>query len=83
MLWRAAARVGSPADDPRAARLGLLGALLFAASDSLIALDRFHAPLGAAGHAILPLYWLGQLGIALSAAPPAPAALVSSPAEDE
>jgi uncharacterized membrane protein YhhN len=83
MLWRAAARVGSPGDDERSAWLGLLGALLFAASDSLIALDRFHGPLGSARHAILPLYWLGQLGIAASASPHAVAALVSSPAEDE
>ncbi len=83
MLWRAAARIGRPGDDRRSAWLGLLGALLFAASDSLIALDRFDAPLGAARHAILPLYWLGQLGIAASASPQAAAALVSSPAEDE
>jgi uncharacterized membrane protein YhhN len=82
MLWRAAARIGSSGDDRRSAWLGLVGALLFAASDSLIALDRFHGPLGSARHAILPLYWLGQLGIAASASPHA-AALVSSPAEDE
>jgi hypothetical protein len=83
MLWRAAARVGAPGDDARAAWLGLAGALLFAASDSLIALERFHGPLGGGGQAILPLYWLGQLGIALSAAPRARAPLVSSPPEDE
>jgi uncharacterized membrane protein YhhN len=83
MLWRAAARVGAPGDDARAAWLGLAGALLFAASDSLIALERFHGPLGSAGQAILPLYWLGQLGIALSAATRAAGPLVSSPAEDE
>jgi uncharacterized membrane protein YhhN len=63
MLWRAAACLGA---DPRA-RLGLLGALLFACSDSLIGLDRFHAPILGARYAIILLYWAGQLGLALSA----------------
>jgi uncharacterized membrane protein YhhN len=68
MLWRAAARVGAPgAAVP--SRLGLAGALLFAASDTLIALDRFHAPLPRARYAIILLYWLGQLGIAASTLP--------------
>lgn len=67
MMWRAAARVGGrpPA---RAAWLGLAGALAFAASDSLIAFDRFHAPIPGARWPIMVLYWLGQCGIAASAA---------------
>ena len=68
MLWRAAARVGGPG--PRAAALGLAGALFFAASDTLIALDRFRGHIPGAGHPIIVLYWLGQLGIAASAVPP-------------
>ena len=58
MMWRAAARVPGPG-----AALGLAGAISFAASDSLIAFDRFHAPIGGR-LAIMVLYWLGQLGIA-------------------
>jgi len=40
------------------------GALAFAASDTLIALDRFHAPLPGAPLPIMLLYWAGQGGIA-------------------
>lgn len=65
MMWRAAARVGGP--EPRLERLALAGAVCFAASDSLIALNRFHAPLEAARMPIMALYWLGQWGIAASA----------------
>ncbi len=67
MMWRAAARIGAPGDTFFAASLGLAGALLFAASDTLIALDRFHASITGAGYPIIMLYWLGQLGIAGSA----------------
>jgi 1-acyl-sn-glycerol-3-phosphate acyltransferase len=59
MMWRAAAR-GEAA--------GLAGALCFAASDSLIALDRFVAPVPGARYAIMALYWAGQMGIAASTA---------------
>jgi alkenylglycerophosphocholine hydrolase len=68
MLWRAAARVGA-SGRADGAWLGLAGALLFAASDTLIALDRFHASLPWARYPIILLYWLGQLGIAASASP--------------
>ncbi|MGE0452678.1 MAG: lysoplasmalogenase [Vicinamibacteria bacterium] len=66
MMWRAAARVEAP---PRfdAAWLALAGALCFGASDTLLALDRFRGPVAGAGAAVLPLYWLGQLGLAASA----------------
>ncbi len=72
MLWRAAARwlPGSPAAPGVLA--ALTGALLFAASDSLIALNRFHlggahAAASAIRYWIIVLYWLGQTGIAASA----------------
>ena len=45
------------------------GALLFAASDSLIGLTRFRGPLPGAGLAILLLYWTGQALIAASVVP--------------
>ena len=57
MMWRASA-VGP---------LALAGAVLFGASDTLIAFDRFHAPLPWAPFPIILLYWAGQLLIALSA----------------
>ncbi|HEY7922070.1 MAG: lysoplasmalogenase [Burkholderiales bacterium] len=66
MMWRAAARVGSPATP--AARLGIAGAIAFGASDTLIALDRFAQPIPGVQLPILVLYWLGQWGIAASAA---------------
>lgn len=66
MMWRAAARLGG-ATPARAAGLGLAGALCFAASDTLIALDRFHAPVSGARWPIMLLYWLGQWGLAASA----------------
>jgi alkenylglycerophosphocholine/alkenylglycerophosphoethanolamine hydrolase len=73
MIWRAAARVGAV---PRtSAQLALAGAIVFALSDSMIALGRF------GGHllpedirtgwplrvAIMSTYWLGQGAIAASA----------------
>jgi alkenylglycerophosphocholine/alkenylglycerophosphoethanolamine hydrolase len=68
MMWRAAARVGSPATPRLAARLGIAGAIAFGASDTLIALDRFAQPIPGVQLPILVLYWLGQWGIAASAA---------------
>src|SRR5512143_2129918 len=69
MMWRAAARVGSPGTPGHSALLGLAGALSFGASDTLIAFDRFSAPIPGARWAIMILYWMGQWGIAASTAP--------------
>ncbi len=44
----------------------LAGAVLFALSDTLLALNRFDAPIEGARYAIILLYWLGQWGITLS-----------------
>ena len=64
MMWRAAARWR---EHPGAAA-ALVGAILFGLSDTLIAIDRFRAPLpGVASLAIILLYWAGQTGIAASA----------------
>jgi uncharacterized membrane protein YhhN len=64
MMWRAAARWG----DHPGATAALLGAILFGLSDTLIAIDRFRAPIpGAPAFAIIVLYWAGQAGIAASA----------------
>ncbi len=67
MMWRAAALVRSPATPALAGALGLAGAVAFGASDTLIALDRFSAPIAGVRGPIMLLYWLGQLGIAASA----------------
>jgi alkenylglycerophosphocholine hydrolase len=67
MLWRAAARVGHRGAPTRGEWAAPGGAILFALSDSLIGLHRFHAPIPAANAPIMLLYWAGQLGIAWSA----------------
>lgn len=68
MMWRAAARVASAGTPALAAALGLAGALAFGISDTLIAFDRFDAPIAGVRLPIMLLYWLGQWGIAASAA---------------
>ncbi len=67
MMWRAAARIGSPGTPALAGLLGLAGAVAFGASDTLIAFDRFSAPIPGARWPIMILYWLGQAGIAAAA----------------
>ena len=67
MMWRASVLVGAPALPVLVGRWALAGALLFAASDSLIAIHRFVAPQPWATVAIMVLYWLGQSGIAAAA----------------
>jgi uncharacterized membrane protein YhhN len=67
MMWRAAARVGGRTP-PRAAWIGLGGSMAFAASDTILAFDRFSSPIPGASWPIMVLYWLGQWGIAASAA---------------
>ena len=62
MMWRAAARWGAHPG----AEVAVVGAILFGLSDTLIAIDRFHAPFPGARYAIILLYWAGQAGIASS-----------------
>ena len=64
MMWRASVLVGAPGISALVGRLALGGALLFAASDSLIAIHRFVASQPWASVPIMVLYWLGQAGIA-------------------
>lgn len=61
MLWRAASLVGTPVG-----LLALAGAVSFAFSDTLIAVNRFHTPLWWARPVIILTYWAGQTGIAAS-----------------
>jgi alkenylglycerophosphocholine hydrolase len=67
MMWRASARLGSPGTPALAGLLGLAGAVAFGASDTMIAFDRFSAPIPGARWPVMILYWLGQCGIAASA----------------
>ena len=61
----ALARLGSHVPK-RSAWLAAAGALAFVVSDSLIGIDRFVLPFGAAPYLIILSYWIGQWGIAAS-----------------
>ncbi len=67
MLWRSAALLASEQAPTPWDWAALVGAILFGFSDTLIALDRFHAPIDGVRVPIIVTYWLGQLLIAGSA----------------
>jgi uncharacterized membrane protein YhhN len=67
MLWRAACRLDVPSLPRFSIWAGLVGALLFVVSDSILAFRLFGTPIQLGGIAVMTTYWLGQLGIALSA----------------
>jgi uncharacterized membrane protein YhhN len=64
MMWRAAALAGG---EHRGGWRALSGAVLFGASDSLIAAHRFRAPIEGVDVPIMVLYYAGQVLIAASA----------------
>lgn len=66
MVWRAAARIGHSDGVQKAQVIGLIGAVIFMLSDSLIAWNKFYAPIPNERFFIMATYWLGQLGIAFS-----------------
>jgi len=70
MAWRAAALLG----DAHASRdrqwAAFAGALLFAASDGVLAIKLFVRPLPGGGFVVMVLYWAAQLSIALSTREP-------------
>lgn len=66
MLWRAWALVGGGAHPPRLAILAALGATAFAASDMLVAYNRFVAPVLSLQVLLMVLYWGAQWLIAAS-----------------
>ena len=63
-VWLAARQRGVAATDLALARRAALGGLLFLSSDTLLAFNRFHTPLPAAGLLILGTYWAAQWLIA-------------------
>ncbi len=66
MMWRAAARADALGGR---AWLALIGAIVFATSDAMIALNRFHAPIEAVRVPIMATYWAAQALIAASVLP--------------
>jgi uncharacterized membrane protein YhhN len=68
MLWRAFARVGEEDIPARSARIGLAGAAFFTLSDTLLAFGLFAGQRPFGPYAVMLTYWVGQLGITLSAA---------------
>lgn len=70
MMWRASVRL---TDGTRGGVFAFAGAVIFAVSDSLIALDRFgQIEIPRVRYAIILLYWIGQVGIAASTRPEKP-----------
>jgi alkenylglycerophosphocholine/alkenylglycerophosphoethanolamine hydrolase len=65
MLWRGAALLSWRR--PWAQTL-LIGAICFALSDSIIAIDKFYAPVSGARYWIMLLYWFGQWQMTQAAA---------------
>jgi uncharacterized membrane protein YhhN len=61
MMWRASALVSR--ERPWATPV-LAGAIIFAASDTMIAVNELHAPLPAAQLLVLSTYWLAQALVA-------------------
>jgi uncharacterized membrane protein YhhN len=65
MAAQAASRALQRAGEP-GTRIAAIGGALFVASDGLIAVDRFHTPLPHGLVAILLLYWMAQVCIAMA-----------------
>jgi len=66
MMWRASACVGAGGRISLDQLAALIGAILFGLSDTLLALNKFNALSIGPSFTVIVLYWLGQLGIALS-----------------
>lgn len=64
MIWRAFAAMEGPGWN--AGTIGLLGAILFGLSDTLLGYSRFVQPLPASNFLIMGTYWSGQALIAAS-----------------
>ncbi|MCE9673223.1 lysoplasmalogenase [Myxococcus stipitatus] len=70
MAWRAAALLGDAHASRARQWTAFAGALLFAASDGVLAIKLFVRPLPGGSFVIMVLYWAAQLSIALSAREP-------------
>ena len=67
MVWRALCRIGYEGILGDGVWLAAIGALFFMASDTFLALHKFHRPLKHRTNLVMITYYLGQYGIALSA----------------
>jgi alkenylglycerophosphocholine/alkenylglycerophosphoethanolamine hydrolase len=65
MMWRSSATLNSPV--LRWQWFALIGAILFGLSDTLLAVKKFSGVTVGPAFTVIVLYWLGQLGLALSA----------------
>lgn len=66
VIFRAADRIDAPGLDPKWARLGLVGAATFAASDAILGIDRFHTEIPGARYLVMATYWTAQALLAMS-----------------
>jgi alkenylglycerophosphocholine/alkenylglycerophosphoethanolamine hydrolase len=66
LVFRAAARADSPSVEQRWARLGLLGACVFAVSDAVLAINRFHTDVPGGRYLVIVTYWTAQALLAAS-----------------
>jgi alkenylglycerophosphocholine/alkenylglycerophosphoethanolamine hydrolase len=66
MMWRSSAMIGRPV--LRWQWFALIGAILFGLSDTLLAFKKFSGVTFGPDFTVIVLYWLGQLGLALSVA---------------
>jgi uncharacterized membrane protein YhhN len=67
MMWRALAQIGELPGAPQRAWLAAIGALTFAASDTMVAYGRFVAASVGLKITLMVLYWAAQVMIAASA----------------
>ena len=68
MAWTAAGRALAPATAQPSGALAALGALVFMASDAILAFDRFARPWPGAHAAVMATYYAAQILIAASVA---------------
>lgn len=66
MMWRAAATLDRTGEVRREELWALAGAVLFGASDTVLALHRFMTPWPDAPYVLMVLYWAGQAALARS-----------------
>jgi uncharacterized membrane protein YhhN len=66
MGWRAAARIGYPAETFNSQFYAFIGSLFFIASDSLLAINKFYAPIPGEKIWVLSTYWIAQTLFAVS-----------------
>ena len=66
MMWRATAMVSSQEHRRPLDWFVVVGAVIFAFSDTLIALDRFHSSIEGVRTPIILTYWIGQSLISAS-----------------